>query len=386
MKSTTSLFKKIEERAISLGLDVFSVADLKKENSSSHKLQEFIDNKYHGDMDWLSENVEIREDPLKLWPIAKTAIVLGMNYGPSQNPLKELEETSSGYISVYARGRDYHQIIKGKLKNLASFIVSISPSQLKIFVDTGPIMEKPLAEKAGLGWQGKHTNLVSKDFGSWLFLGVILTNIPYNKVTNNSYELKKSCGSCSACIDICPTNAFPQSGVLDARKCISYLTIENKGHIDIQYREKIGNRIFGCDDCLAVCPWNKFASTAKEIKLHAKNKMTLPHLSKLVSFDEVEFRKYFSKSPLKRLGFERFLRNVLLAIGNSSNQDFSEDILNFLTHESTLVRAMAVWSLSKIDFKLFLKKRKQLIDFESDKYVLNEWFLNKKKEKISDIA
>ena len=312
---------------------------------------------------------------------ANTAIVLGINYGVKKSILKELNLKNTAYISVYARGKDYHQVIKGKLKNLGTYIKSLTSCEIKVFVDTAPIMEKPLAEMAGIGWQGKHTNLVSKRFGSWLFLGIILTNLKLK----NSQKEKDNCGSCSSCLEICPTNAFSKAGVLDARKCISYLTIEHKGHINTKYRDKIGNRIFGCDDCLAVCPWNKFASKSNELSFKASKNINLLKLENLLSFSENDYRKFFSKSPLRRTGYNRFMRNTLIAAGNSLNSFYDISICKYLNNDSEIVRAMAVWSLYLVNRELFKIKRKELFHKEHDPYVLKEWQRPLVSEKNYDI-
>jgi epoxyqueuosine reductase len=253
-------------------------------------------------------------------------VVLGLNYGPDENPLAILKARERGAISVYARGDDYHDLIKGKLKRIAQWLVAQTASELKVFVDTAPVMEKPLAEAAGLGWQGKHTNIVSRTQGSWLFLGVLFTNL---ELPEDEPE-GDHCGSCRACLDICPTNAFPAPYKLDARRCISYLTIEHKGPIARALRPLIGNRVYGCDDCLAVCPWNKFAAEGREAKLAARDKNRAPHLTELARLDDAAFRARFAKSPIKRTGRERFLRNVLIAIGNSGDRSLAGDAARLL--------------------------------------------------------
>ena len=276
----------------------------------------------HGDMTWMAETFERRVDPRKLMGDAKSVVMLGLNYGPSADPRASLERSDVGVISVYARHRDYHDVLKGKLKALASFLVGAAGAEkadVKVFVDTAPLLEKPLATRAGLGWQGKHTNLVSREFGSWLFLGAILTNLELPPDAPESDH----CGQCRACLDACPTGAFPAPYQLDARRCISYLTIEHKGPIPRELRPAIGNRIYGCDDCLAVCPWNKFASQGREVKLAARADLNTPPLAELARLDDRSFRSLFAGGPIKRIGRARFLRNVLIAIGNSKDRGFA---------------------------------------------------------------
>ena len=297
----------------------------------------FLSKARHGDMDWMNERIKERANPQQLWPDARSVIMLGMNYGPDENPLNLLTKTDCGAISAYARNRDYHDLIKKKLKTLARWMVEETNCAVKVFVDTAPVMEKPLAARAGIGWQGKHTNLVSRDFGSWLFLGAIFTDLDLNEDTPHTDH----CGDCQRCLDICPTEAFPAPYQLDARRCIAYLTIEHKDHIPLEFRKPIGNRIYGCDDCLAICPWNKFASESAEAKLQARDELTAPSLGMLADLDDARFRAYFAGSPVKRTGRDRFVRNVMIAIGNSANADFLEHIEKRLSDESPLVRAGA---------------------------------------------
>ncbi len=317
-----------------------------------------------------------RADPRALWGDVRSIIMLGTNYGPGEDALANLGETSRGNISVYARHRDYHDLIKGRLKQLAGWIVRRaketggSAPELKVFVDTAPVMEKPLAAAAGLGWQGRHTNLVSREFGSWLFLGAIFV----------SFELEPDapevdhCGSCRACLDACPTQAFPSPYQLDARRCISYLTIEHKGHIAEEFRAPIGNRIYGCDDCLAVCPWNKFAQATREMKLAARDDLVSPSLAELVRLDDAGFRQMFAGNPVKRIGHAKFLRNVLIAIGNSGDAGLAELAEDRLSHESPLVRAMAVWALSRLCAASdFAHRRARYAPHETDPDVRAEW-------------
>ncbi|MBL8589111.1 MAG: tRNA epoxyqueuosine(34) reductase QueG [Methylobacteriaceae bacterium] len=299
----------------------------------------------HGDMDWLAETQERRADPRVLWPEARSVVMLAVNYGPQEDPLAALARRSAGAISVYARNRDYHDLIKGALKRLAgTLLAAAGQGEVKVFVDTAPVMEKPLAAAAGLGWQGKHTNLVSRDFGSWLFLGAIFTTLD---LPPDSPEADH-CGTCRACLDICPTDAFPAPYRLDARRCISYLTIENKGPIPRKFRVAMGNRVYGCDDCLAVCPWNKFAQGAREAKLRQRDDLVAPPLAELAGLDDAAFRARFSGSPVKRLGRARFLRNVMIACGNSGDAALLPATRAALGDESPLVRGAAVWALSRL--------------------------------------
>ena len=278
-------------------------------------MREFLSLGAHGDMAWMATNAERRGDPRALWRQARSIVMLGLNYGPDDDPLAILKDRRRGDISVYARGDDYHDLIKPRLKNLGRWLIDHAGGDIKVFVDTAPLMEKPLAAAAGLGWQGKHTNLVSRQLGSWLFLGAIFTtlDLPPDEAERDH------CGNCRACLDVCPTAAFPAPYRLDARRCISYLTIEHKGAIPREFRELMGNRIYGCDDCLAVCPWNKFAVAGREAKLAARQALRAPLLADLVRLDDAAFRLLFAKSAVKRIGRARFIRNVLIAIGNSSD-------------------------------------------------------------------
>jgi epoxyqueuosine reductase len=330
----------------------------------------------HGDMDWMAATAPRRANPRELWPDVRSVIMLGMNYGPQADPLATLGNNGAGNISVYARHRDYHDLIKGKLKQLASWLIAeakrggADDADLKVFVDTAPVMEKPLAAAAGIGWQGKHTNLVSREFGAWLLLGSIFTTLD---LAPDAAE-PDHCGTCSACLDICPTHAFPAPYRLDARRCISYLTIEHLGQIPREFRAAIGNRIYGCDDCLAVCPWNKFAATAREAKLQARDDLAAPRLTMLASLDDATFRTFFSGSPIKRIGHARFLRNVLIAIGNSRDPVLAAIAQGKLTHESPLVRGMAIWALARLlGAAEFCTLAYKLRADEADESVRGEW-------------
>ncbi len=321
-------------------------------------------------MTWLADSAERRADPRHLWPDAKTIVMLGMNYGPETDPLVTIAKKEIGTISVYARHRDYHNVLKGRLKELASFLTkNVGPNHIKVFVDTAPLMEKPLAQAAGIGWQGKHTNLVSRDFGSWLFLGAILTDL---ELIIDDPEIDH-CGQCTQCLDACPTQAFIKPYWLDARRCISYLTIELKGSIPFELRNAIGNRIYGCDDCLAVCPWNKFAQTTSELKLKARPDLTAPPLDELVKLDETAFRSFFSGSPIKRIGHTRFLRNVLIAIGNSEKTEFSSLIERRLTDTNPLIRGAAIWAMGQVNLERLVTLSPPLIQTEYDANVRLEW-------------
>ena len=334
----------IRQKAIANGFDSCGFTSAKLPNITKERLANFIEADYHGEMAWLDETKERRASPDSMWDEAQSAIILGVNYGPDHNPLDNLEAKRDGNISVYARGRDYHEVVKGRLKQLAGQIAAKWHAQVKVFVDTAPLMEKPLAQQAGIGWQGKHTNLVSRDFGSWLFLGVILTDaiLPPDEPEGDH------CGNCTACLDICPTNAFPHPYQLDARRCISYLTIEQKSQIAPDYRTAIGNRIFGCDDCLAVCPWNKFARLSHDIKLQPKHDPARYPLEELLVLDEAGFRSYFAAMPVRRAGYERFMRNVLIAAGNSQDDSLIPLVTPYLKSEMPLVQSMAVWTLSRL--------------------------------------
>ena len=311
-----------------------------------------------------------RGDPRALWPEVRSVVMLGLNYGPHSDPLDALARSDRGSISVYARNRDYHDLIKGRLKQVAGRLAARGGADVKVFVDTAPLMEKPLAEAAGIGWQGKHTNLVSREFGSWLFLGAILTDI---ELPRDDAEADH-CGTCSACLDVCPTAAFPAPYQLDARRCISYLTIEHSGPIPHEFRAAIGNRIFGCDDCLAVCPWNRFAKTGREAKLAARDDLEAPRLAELAALDDAAFRKLFAGSPVKRIGRARFLRNVLIAIGNSRDPGLVESVTPLLRDSSPLIRGAAAWALRRLaaTTDVAALRERSLAD-ETDPTVIAEW-------------
>ncbi|MGH6716062.1 MAG: tRNA epoxyqueuosine(34) reductase QueG [Bradyrhizobium sp.] len=335
---------ELNGEARALGFDFLGVTAPDAIPDAAGHFREFLDAGAHGDMEWLAARPERRADPRGLWSGVRSVIMLGMNYGPDKDPLAILGERSRGAISVYAQGDDYHDVIKKRLRALARWLVAASPCEVKVFVDTAAVMEKPLAAAAGLGWQGKHTNLVSREFGSWLFLGTIFTTL---ELPRDNADVDH-CGSCHACLDICPTAAFPAPYRLDARRCISYLTIESKGPIPREFRKAIGNRIYGCDDCLAVCPWNKFAQTGHQAKLAARDELRAPELAQLARLDDAAFRRLFAKSPVKRVGRDRFVRNVLIAIGNSDDRALAIEAERLLDDASPLVRGAAVWALSQL--------------------------------------
>ncbi|UPA24618.1 tRNA epoxyqueuosine(34) reductase QueG [Shinella oryzae] len=308
------------------------------------RLADFLAADYHGTMDWMAETQARRADPRVLWSDVRSIVLFGMNYGPAHDPRDVLALPDRAAISVYAQNRDYHDIIKGKLKEVATRFAARGGEDVKVFVDTAPVMEKPLAAAAGLGWQGKHTNLVSRTHGSWLFLGSLFTTAD---LLRDEPE-RDHCGSCRACLDACPTDAFPAPYKLDARRCISYLTIEHKGAIAPDMREKIGNRIYGCDDCLAACPWNKFAAAASEMKLVAREELKAPAIADLLALDDPAFRSHFSGSPVKRIGRDRFVRNTLIAAGNSRDRGLIAACLRLADDAAPMVRGMAAWALSRL--------------------------------------
>jgi epoxyqueuosine reductase len=338
----------IEQDALSQGFDAVGFASADAPPQQGEHLTAFINSGFMGDMHWLAETATRRASPQAMWPEAKTAIILAVNYAPDHDPMDSITRTDSGNISVYARGRDYHQVIKGRLKQIAARIAAREGVAAKVFVDTAPLMEKPLAARGGLGWQGKHTNLVSRDYGSWLFLGVILVDADWLGGAAVEGAVGDHCGSCTKCLDICPTKAFPAPYQLDARRCISYLTIEHKGMIPREFRTAIGNRIFGCDDCLAICPWNSFATEAQEIKLKAMAGMSCPDLAELLALDDARFRQKFAGTPVRRAGYERFMRNVLIAVGNSNNPLYINSLIDKIDSEHELIKAASIWALSRL--------------------------------------
>ena len=338
--------EKIRAKAKALGFDAVGFTSTVAAPSDEHALSKFLSNGWNGEMAWMENTQGRRPDPQKTMPSAKSIIVLGMNYGPTENPLTNLEYTDRGNISVYARAtKDYHDIVKKRLKQLGRWLVEEFSEDIKVFVDTAPIMEKPLAARAGLGWQAKHTNIVSKDFGSWLFLGEIFTELDIPPDT----PAVDHCGTCDLCQRVCPTNAFPQPYELDATKCISYLTIEHKSEIDHELMNNMGNHIYGCDDCLSVCPWNKFASPTQEKQFMPRIELTAPRLKDLAELDDTTFQKIFAGSPIKRTGRDRFVRNVLIAIGNSNQTALKLSAQKLTNDPSKIVANTAQWALSKLD-------------------------------------
>lgn len=362
----------IDREAKRAGFDAVAVTTPDAIPLAPARLAAFVADGFHGSMGWIAETLERRGEPAALWPEVRSIVVLAMNYGPDHDPRAVLNKRDRGAISVYAQNRDYHEVMKGRLKEIAGKIVARAGGDVKVFVDTAPVMEKPLAEAAGLGWQGKHTNLVSREHGSWLFLGTIFTTAELAP----DHAEEDHCGSCRACLDVCPTDAFPAPYRLDARRCISYLTIENKGPIPHEFREKIGNRIYGCDDCLAACPWNKFARAASEAKLVARADLREPPLAELLSLDDAAFRSFFTGSPIKRIGRDRFVRNVLIAAGNSADLSLSGAVRALLGDASPLVRGAAVWALSRLVPETeFAERAKAAVKTESDAAVRDEWLL-----------
>jgi epoxyqueuosine reductase len=335
------MFRK---RAFDLGFAAIGVTPIGRMAEAGERLAAFLALGRHGDMVWMEETLLRRTNPRVLWPAARTAVVLAMNYGPDGDPLDNLARPAVGNISVYARHRDYHDVVKGRLKDVAHLIERDHGGKVKVFVDTAPVMEKPLAAAAGLGWQGKHTNLVSRGHGSWLFLGVILASaeLPADEPETDH------CGSCRRCLDACPTDAFPAPYQIDARRCISYLTIEHEGPIPLELRPAIGNRIYGCDDCLAVCPWNRFASAAREVKLVARDDLRSPSLAGLAALDEAAFKARFSGSPIKRIGRARFLRNVAIAIGNSGDASLLPALAPLVADADPVLAEAAVWAAHRL--------------------------------------
>lgn len=362
----------IRERAAAFGFDICAITSPTAIQDAAAGLKHFVDSGYHGDMTWIANTLERRSNPQALWPQCQSVIMLGVNYGGGggANPLARLQETGRGVIARYAKGRDYHDVIKGRLKQVAGGLAALPNIDVKVFVDTAPLLEKPLAHAAGVGWQGKHTNLVSQNFGSWLFLGAILTNAELTV----DHPVGDHCGSCRRCLDICPTDAFPTPYQLDARRCIAYLTIEYEGHIAQEFRAAMGNRVFGCDDCLAVCPWNKFAQLSQEARFAARDETDDPPIEELLTMDDGAFRKRFQGTPVKRTGRDRFLRNVLIAAGNSGDHAYVPKVVDLLSDGAAVVRAMAVWALHRIgqadEFEAAFRDR---FERETDAAVRTEW-------------
>ncbi|WP_421864656.1 tRNA epoxyqueuosine(34) reductase QueG [Parvibaculum sp.] len=367
--SLTALREALAVRAKEAGFDDIGIARSGARADLPAKLDRWLDLGRHGQMGWMADTAARRADPGTLWPEAKSVIMLAMNYGPDSDPLEMLERRDRAAISVYAQNRDYHDLVKKRLKQVARWLAETSGADVKVFVDTAPVMEKPFAAAAGLGWQGKHTNLVSRRLGSWFFLGAIFTTLDLE--ADEAHDDR--CGECRRCLDVCPTKAFPAPYELDARRCISYLTIEHKGHIAREFRAPMGNRIYGCDDCLAVCPWNKFASRTREEAFHAREELKAPLLAQLARLDDAAFRSLFSGSPVKRIGRDRFVRNVLIAIGNSRETELAEEACALLGDLSPLVRAMAVWALGRLAPDEVCKRAAASAQAEEDEDVRGEW-------------
>jgi epoxyqueuosine reductase len=377
---TNSVRENIKIEARELGFDLVGFASAKDFNTTAPHakdgLTSFLDKEWYGDMDWFVEKADRRIHPNALWDECKTVIMVGMNYCPADSnndpltPLHNLNNPQIGNLSVYARGRDYHDVVKKRIKQLARSIHQAHDVAVKVFVDTAPVMEKPLAQAAGIGWQGKHTNLVSREIGSWFFLAALYTTL---EIEPDAPHVD-TCGECRACLDACPTNAFPEPNKLDARRCISYLTIEHKGHIDEEFRKAMDNRIYGCDDCLAACPWNKFAQTSREVKLKAKEHLIAPKLADFLEMDDAAFREFFTASPIKRTGRDRFMRNVLIACGNSGDETFIPAVKKHLSDPNPIIRAMAIWALKQLmNDGEFEALKAEHFGAEVDKSVMAEW-------------
>jgi epoxyqueuosine reductase len=357
----------IRTEALARGFDAVGFAAAELAESARTNLAEFLHRGYHGDMTWMAANAERRGDPQTLWREARSVVVLGLNYS---NDVRSDIDSEYGIVSIYAHGRDYHDTVKKRLKSLARWITERWPGELKVFVDTAPVMEKPLAQQAGIGWQGKHTNLVSRDYGSWLFLGEIYLSLPLEPDAAGTDH----CGSCQACLDACPTKAFPAPHQLDARRCISYLTIEHKGMIAPELRPLIGNRIYGCDDCLAVCPWNKYARSAKEPDFAPRRELLRPRLAELARLNDAQFRQRFAGTAIKRIGRDRFVRNVLIAIGNSGDTSLTTVAYDCMDDDAPLVRATAIWAYSRLSGRSdAIREQEKRLPAETDPIVREEW-------------
>ena len=369
--SEPSLKTLLRSAASVAGFDILRVAAPSGIGIAGDRLRDYLAAGRHGTMAWMATNADRRADPRVLWADVRSILVLGLNYAPADNPIATRVAADRGVVSAYARGRDYHDVVKKGLRHVAGELQKLTQADVKIFVDTAPLMEKPLAQAAGIGWQGKHTNLVSRQVGgSWLFLGAILTtaDIPPDDPEPDH------CGTCTRCLAACPTAAFPTPYQLDARRCIAYLTIEHKGHIPSEFRRPIGNRVFGCDDCLAVCPWNKFAEAARDQRIAARIETANPPLADLLRLDDATFRARFAGTPIKRTGRDRFIRNCMIAAGNSGDVALVEPILALIRDPSALVRAMAVWALRQLrDDATFASYRGTFAPLETDADVAKEW-------------
>ncbi|HEU0045743.1 tRNA epoxyqueuosine(34) reductase QueG [Sphingomonas sp.] len=370
MAQDKPLGQRIKAKAAELGFAACGIAHADAAPLAGERLRQWLAEGRHGDMIWMEERAHHRVSPAALWPEVRSVISLGMSYAPADDPLRLADEGGVGRISVYAQGSDYHDLIKRQLKALGRWLAQDAGCELKVFVDTAPVMEKPLAEAAGLGWQGKHSNLVSREHGSWLFLGAIYTTLDLQP----DLPGRDSCGSCDACQRACPTEAFPAPYRLDARRCISYLTIEHAGPIPVPFRRAIGNRIYGCDDCLAVCPWNKFAAAARaQLAFHPRAELAAPMLADLLALDDAGFRQVFAGSPIKRIGRDRFVRNVLVAAANSGDPALAEPVRALLDDPAAVVRGAAAWALGRLDPPLWERDRSARLSVEADEQVRAEW-------------
>jgi epoxyqueuosine reductase len=369
--ATADIKTRIRERALSLGFVAVGFASAESAEQTRRDLAAFLSEGRHGDMDWLAATPDRRESPNGLWPATRSVIVLALDYGPPTDPRAHIDRPERGVVAAYAKGRDYHLVAKRLLKELGTWVATTFACEVKHFVDTAPVMEKPLAQTAGVGWQGKHTNLVSRGYGSWLFLSELFTDLDLPPDAPG----QDACGTCRACIDSCPTDAITAPYQLDARRCISYLTIEHKGAIPADLRPAIGNRIYGCDDCLAACPWNKYAQRTQELAFLPRIELTAPKLLDLVELDDPSFREVFSRSPIKRVGRGRFIRNVLIALGNSAGgvPGAVSAVRRRLDDEDARVRAMAVWALGRLDPDAFRVERAKRLDAERNEDVRVEW-------------
>ena len=369
----TNLVNALKKKAKDEGFADCRIASADLAPLAGARLREWIAEGRHGDMLWMEDRVEQRASPAGLWPEVRSVIMLGMSYAPESNPMALDERPDLGRISVYAQRKDYHDVVKGALKRLAQWFVHQTGDEVKVFVDTAPVLEKALAEKAGLGWQGKHSNLVSRDHGSWLLLGAIYTTAELAPDATG----QDRCGSCNACQTACPTDAFPAPYRVDARRCISYLTIEHKGPIAHEFRRAMGNHIYGCDDCLAACPWNKFARTASVHKALAQRlELSELPLTDLLALDDTGFRALFAGTPIKRTGRDRFVRNALIAAGNSNDSRLLSLIIHLLDDPGAIVRGAAIWALAQLDAARFEMERNARLKFESDDSVLQEWAIS----------
>jgi epoxyqueuosine reductase len=369
----TNLVNAIKEKAAAEGFAACGIAPAILAPETAGRLKQWLANGMHGDMIWMESRSDERADPQTLWPEVRSVIMLGMSYAPGHDPMALAQTSERARISIYAQGRDYHDVVKGALKRVAGWLAHETGADVKVFVDTAPVMERALAAAAGIGWQGKHTNIVSRSEGSWLFLGAIYTTA---ELETGAPE-KDRCGSCSACQDICPTHAFPSPYTLDARRCISYLTIEHKGAIPLELRAGISNHIYGCDDCLSVCPWNKFAQSAATIKaFRPRAELVAPSIGDLLTLDDAAFRALFSGSPVKRTGRNRFIRNVLIAAGNSRDNQHLCAVIRLLDDGDSAVRGAAIWALAQIDTEQFLQQKADRKAHENDEEVRQEWSIN----------